>query len=218
MDIVVIDDHRLITESLEKLLLQFEIVESVKTFSNSSEFLSQLDPLHLPHILITDLLMPGIGGMKLIEISRSIDKHSRMKIIVLSSVIDVKMIKQTIRSGASGFLSKDTSISEVMEAINEVIKGNQYIGRNLRDSLVKNIFVEEQVVYQLSNREKEVLQKVCSGQTIKAVAVEMGLSVHTVQYYHRNVLSKLKLKKTSDLIVYSMQHGLYTPDSNKANS
>jgi DNA-binding NarL/FixJ family response regulator len=98
-----------------------------------------------------------------------------------------------------------------MEAIQSVLDGQQYIAKNLRDSLLNTVFTEDQVVYHLSPREKEVLRRVCSGCTIKEIAYDLKLSVHTVQYYHRSVLSKLKLKKTSDLIVFAMQNGMYIP-------
>lgn len=212
MKIVLIDDHQLITESLKSLLEQQEQIEKVTAYSDAATFLSETGPQSLPDVLITDLVMEGINGLKLIEICRNLYKNAAMKIIILSSITDVQTIKQCIRAGANGFISKDTSVKELTNSIHEVYDGNQYIGEGLRDSLIKNVFVEEQIVYHLSPREKEVLNKVCRGLTIKEIAFDMSLSVHTVQYYHRNVLSKLKVKRTSDLIVYAMQHGLYIPE------
>lgn len=212
MKIVLIDDHQLITESLKSLLEQQEHIEKVNTYSDAATFLAEMSPQSLPDVLITDLVMEGINGLKLVEICRNLYKGSPLKIIILSSITDVQTIKQCIRAGANGFISKDTSLRELTNSIYEVFEGNQYIGEGLRDSLIKNVFVEEQIVYHLSPREKEVLHKVCQGLTIKEIAFDMHLSVHTVQYYHRNVLSKLKVKRTSDLIVYAMQHGLYIPE------
>jgi len=218
MNISLIDDHQLITDSLRSLLSQDDRFQIVKTYKNATEF---LDALHqresLPDVLISDLVMPDINGLKLIDLLRCRYKQSEMKIIILSSIADVQTIRQCIRSGAQGFLSKDISLDELTKAILEVYGGAQYIGENLRTSLVKSVFIEEQVVYHLSPREKEVLQHVCSGQTIKEIAFNLNLSQHTVQYYHRNVMSKLKVKRTHDLIVYAMQHGLYNPEIAPAN-
>lgn len=212
MKISIIDDHQIITESLKKLLLQSTEINEVDTYPNADTFLNFITAESLPDVIITDLLMPGTNGMELVEKIRETFKGAKVKMIILSSITDVQTIKQSLRTGADGFLSKNTSLDELMEAIFTVRDGKNYIGENLRKNLLDAVFTEEQVVYHLSPREKEVLHKVCSGFTIKEIAYDMNLSVHTVQYYHRNVMAKLKVKRTSDLIVFAMQSGLYIPD------
>lgn len=210
MKIVLLDDHAMLTESVKELLLQQSFVEEVKTYQNAAKFIDEASTL-CPDIVICDLMMPDINGIKLLEMFQSSYKE-KIKFIILSSIIDVQIIKQAIRKGASGFLSKASSIDELIEAILNVKDGNQYISQNLRESLVNTLFTEEQFVYHLSPREKDVLKRVCSGRTIKEIAYELNLSPHTAQYYHRCVMNKLKVKRTSDLIVFAIQHGLYIPD------
>jgi DNA-binding NarL/FixJ family response regulator len=212
MKISIIDDHQIITESLKKLLLRSEQIREVNTFPDADIFLNTVTAESMPDVIITDLLMPGTNGIELVEKIRSVFKGSKVKMIILSSITDVQTIKQSLRMGADGFLSKNTSVDELMEAILTVKEGKNYIGEHLRKNLLDAVFTEEQVVYHLTPREKEVLHKVCSGFTIKEIAYDMNLSVHTVQYYHRNVMTKLKVKRTSDLIVFAMQSGLYIPD------
>jgi DNA-binding NarL/FixJ family response regulator len=213
MIITLLDDHPILTESLKNLLLKLPEVEQVKTYNDPVLFLAEEISV-APDIIIVDLMMPGINGMKLIEICRSNFKD-KVKIIVLSSITDVQTIKQAIRSGANGFLSKGSDIEELTEAILTINKGNQYIAPKLKDSMLNSFFTEEQIVYHLSPREKDVLNKVCNGQTIKEIAYDLRLSIHTVQYYHRTILTKLKVKRTSDLIVFAMQNGLYVPNINQ---
>ncbi len=212
MKISIIDDHQIITESLKKLLLRNAIIREVNTFPDADSFLDKVTPGTLPDVVITDLLMPGTNGIEFIEKLKGTYGPKKVKMIILSSITDVQTIKHSLRSGADGFLSKNTSIDELMEAVLTVMEEKNYIGENLRKNLLDTVFTEEQVVYHLSPREKEVLHKVCSGFTIKEIAYDMNLSVHTVQYYHRNVMNKLKVKRTSDLIVFAMQSGLYIPD------
>lgn len=212
MKISIIDDHQIITESLKKLLLRSEQIREVDTFPDADVFLSTVTAQSMPDVIITDLLMPGTNGIELVEKIRTVFKGSKVKMIILSSITDVQTIKQSLRMGADGFLSKNTSVDELMEAILTVREGKNYIGEHLRKNLLDAVFTEEQIVYHLTQREKEVLHKVCSGFTIKEIAYDMNLSVHTVQYYHRNVMTKLKVKRTSDLIVFAMQSGLYIPD------
>lgn len=213
MNIAIIDDHQLITDSLKNLLQQDERFDIVSTYKSAPDFLNAIaQSADAPDVIISDLMMPEINGIRLIEILKSRPNNSGVRIIILSSIADVQTIRQCIRGGASGFLSKDISLQELTDAILEVYNGRQYIGMNLRSNLVNSVFIEEQVIYHLSPREKEVLHFVCSGQTIKEIAFHLNLSQHTVQYYHRNVMNKLKVKRTHDLIVYAMQHGLYIPD------
>lgn len=211
MKIALVDDHPMLTEPIKSMLLQQPDVFEVKTYSSAVKFLAELTS-YAPDIIITDLMMPDINGMDLIEKCRALLKE--VKIIVLTSITDVQIIRQAIRKGANGFLSKASSIDELIEGMYEIHAGKQYIAKNLQESLVNTIFTEEQVIYHLSPREKDVLQKVCSGQTIKEIAYDLNLSAHTVQYYHRSVMNKLKVKRTADLIVFAMQHGLYIPDIN----
>ena len=213
MIITLLDDHAILTESIKSLLLKLPEVEQVKTYNDPALFLAE-EMLVAPDIIIVDLMMPGINGMKVIEICRSNFKD-KVKIIVLSCITDVQTIKQAIRAGANGFLSKGSDIEELTEAIITVNKGNQYIAPKLKDSMLNSFFTEEQVIYHFSPREKDVLNKVCNGLTIKEIAYDLKLSTHTVQYYHRSVLAKLKVKRTSDLIVFAMQNGLYIPDINQ---
>jgi len=210
MNIALVDDHLLLTEALRNLLLRMTEVENVVTFNGAEAFLEN-DLSKAPDILIMDLMMNGISGLQLLDICRSTYPKD-MKIVVLSSLTDVQTIKHAIRKGANGFLSKSTPLEELKDAILQIIAGKQYIGKTVRESLVNSVFTEEQIVFHLSPREKEVLQRVCSGRTIKEIAYDLKLSAHTVQYYHRSVMDKLKVKRTTDLIVYAMQNGLYVPD------
>jgi two-component system, NarL family, invasion response regulator UvrY len=210
MTISLVDDHILVTEALKSSLLRMPEVDSVQTYGGAEAFLEDKH-LPLPDVLIMDLIMNGISGMDLLTICRA-NFNKEMKIIILSSLTDVQIIKQAIRQGANGFISKSTPLDELKDSVLQVYAGKQYIGKTVREKLLNSVFTEEQVVFHLSPREKEVLNKVCSGLTIKEIAYDLKLSAHTVQYYHRNVMEKFKVKRTTDLIVYAMQNGLYVPD------
>ncbi|WP_157486823.1 response regulator transcription factor [Dyadobacter alkalitolerans] len=79
--------------------------------------------------------------------------------------------------------------------------------------MINSVLDDEQAVLHLSPRETETLQRICRGQTIKEIAFELSLSIHTVRYYYRSVMDKLKIRRTADLIVLAMQHGLYIPQT-----
>ncbi|MCE7064203.1 response regulator transcription factor [Dyadobacter sp. CY326] len=210
MNIVMVDELVLLTDALQRLLLQMPEVNDVQTYCDGNEFLANRTA-RPPDILIMDWMINGLTGLELLDMARA-RMPKDMKIIILSYVTDVQTIKHAIRRGANGFLPKSTSLDELKEALLQVNSGKQYIGKGIRDNLINSVFTEEQIVLHLSPREKEVLRKVCSGRTIKEIAYDLKLSAHTVQYYHRSVMDKLKVKRTTDLIVYAMQHGLYIPE------
>lgn len=214
MNIVLVDEHLLLADALQNLLRLIPEVEEVDAYTDGKEFLTHRSAAP-PDILVMDLMLHGLNGLELLDICRTTLPRD-MKVIVLSTVTDVQTIKHTIRRGANSFLSKATLFEEFKESIFQVRSGKQYIGRDIRESLVNSVITEEEVVMHLSPREKEVLQKVCGGHTIKEIAYELKLSAHTVQYYHRSVMDKFKVRRTTDLIVYAMQHGLYIPEARQA--
>jgi len=212
--ITLIEDHKMLSGSIRTVLMATNLFKDIVVHHSADDFINSI-PVTPPELIITDLIMPGkYNGLALVERCREV-YNIVPPIIVLSSITDVQTVKQLIRLGVKGYLSKDADVDELVEAIDEVYNGRQYIGNSLRDALIKTVFTEEQIVYHLSPREREVLHHVCSGLTIKEIAYNLKLSKHTVQYYHKCVLSKLKLNRTSDLIVFAMQNGLYIPEVNK---
>ncbi len=213
MNIALIDDHRMLIDSIKNVLLADPAIGEIRIFITAELFLSSQNSFWQPDIIVTDLLMPGgITGLDLLEkIDTLYVTPPKPRVIVLSSITDVQTIKQAIRLGAAGYLSKDTSIDELTAAIHAVSSGEQYIAAKLKNSLINTVFTEEQVVFHLSPREKDVLELMCSGHTVKEAAFKLHLSVHTVQSYHKNIMKKFKVNRTADLIVFAMQKGLYNP-------
>jgi len=211
MNIVLVDEHLLLADALQNLLKLIPEVETVEAYTDGKDFLMERSGTP-PDILVMDLALNSQNGLELLDVCRS-TLPKEMKVIVLSTVTDAQTVKHTIRRGANSFLSKSALFEEFRESIFQVRAGKQYIGKTIRDTLINSVFTEEEVVMHLSPREKEVLQKVCGGHTIKEIAYELKLSAHTVQYYHRSVMDKLKVRRTTDLIVYAMQHGLYIPEA-----
>lgn len=211
INLILIDDHQLLTESLSRLMTEYEFIGEIKTYKNPKEYLaiSNSSSTQSDTIIICDIIMPEMSGIDFLEYLKK--NHLKNKVILLSSITEVQTIRHAMRIGASGYLSKDAPPDELADALLTVQKGEPYIGESLRKSLIRNSFTEEQFVYSLSPREKEVLKWVCTGKTIKETAYEMGLSANTVQTYYKSILKKFNLNRTADLIVFVIQNGLYNP-------
>ncbi|PSK94307.1 LuxR C-terminal-related transcriptional regulator [Taibaiella chishuiensis] len=206
MNILLIDSQELFSEGLKKLLLQCDDVTSVHIGSTSS-CIDDVATFNID-MVICDMNTHNQGAFRIIDEIRGSFKQ-KIHIIILSAITDMQTVRQAIRTGANGYISKDTNVDELMQGIYEVQDGKRYISRKLRTMLMNNMIHEDQVVHHLSRREKEVLREICTGQTIKEIGYKMGLSPNTVQYYQRNLMKKLKVSRTIDLIIYAIQHGLY---------
>ncbi len=209
MTIAIIDDHQLLLDSLKNLLLSSKKFKVVKCYTNGNDFLNERlnNP---PEIILADLQMPKLNGIDFIEKCKNIFSDN-VKIIVLSMLNDTPTIKKSLRIGANGFISKATGFNEMLNGIEQVLAGEKYISKDLKDIMINSMFTQEQVVFHLSPREKQVLNKVCQGNTIKEIAYELKLSQSTIQYYHKCILDKFKLKRTTDLVVFAIQNGFYLP-------
>jgi two-component system, NarL family, invasion response regulator UvrY len=208
MHLALIDDHFLLVQSLSGMLSKYDFITSIQTFKSAQEYLSTPHNPE-PDIIISDIMMPNMNG---IEFLTKLKKDSpKTKIILLSSIIEVQTIRHALRVGANGYLSKDASVEELADALLTVHNGEQFIGESLQKAIIRTTLIEDQFVYRLSPREKEVLNLVCSGKTIKETAYEMELSVNTVQTYYKTIMKKFNVNRTADLIVFAMQNGLYQP-------
>jgi DNA-binding NarL/FixJ family response regulator len=210
MNVAIIEDHRIIAESLNSTLSKHSGIKEIRLFFSSDSFLNNNNGWN-PHLIISDLLMPGISGAELIKAYKA-KLGDQIKIIILSSVTNKATIKHVIRQGANGYLSKEEPLEELIKAIHKVIDGERYISESLRNKLANNLLEEDQIAYHLSPREKDVLRLVCSGRIMKEIADDLGLSIHTVQSYHNNVMRKFKVRRTSDLIVAAIRNGFYNPE------
>jgi DNA-binding NarL/FixJ family response regulator len=208
MNVSIVDDHKLLTDAIEMALKGIFPECELRVFNKAAMFIDSVRANESVDILITDLLMPQVSGIELIETVKKLRGDS-VKVIVLTSVNDVQTIRHALRIGANAFISKDDSLRELPAAIREVTAGGEFISPSLQRTLIKSIFTEDQHVFYLSPREKEVLALVCSGRTIKEMAYDMGLSTHTVQTYQKKIMKKFKVNRTADLIVFAIQNGLY---------
>jgi DNA-binding NarL/FixJ family response regulator len=209
MNICIVDDHILIGQLLKGTLSQNN-AHQVEMYTNAADFLKEPFEEWMPDIVLTDLLMPDKSGIEMIEQCK--DRLPNTKFIILTSVINPVEAKNCIRRGASGFLTKDVSETELMEGIKTVYAGNRYISRSMKDKLMEQILAENtEIDMDLTKRETEILQLVCSGKKPKDIAQTIFLSQYTVQHHIGNIMKKMKVNRTTELVLLAIQKGLYRP-------
>jgi two-component system uhpT operon response regulator UhpA len=159
------------------------------------------------------MLMPDITGIDIIKACRKTKSKSNLKIIVLSTVKDVNLIKNSFDEGANAYLCKDASVAELIDAINTISKDENaiYVGESLKNILVEFQLFEKGKVH-LSPREKELLSHVCQGETVKEIADKLDLSINTIQSYMKQLMRKMQVNRTPDLILKAIKQGLFFPN------
>jgi len=209
MNIAIVDDHLLFAQLLKNNLLRSFKGSVIKTYSEPAVFLSTDFGEWLPEIVICDLIMPGMDGMEVVRKVRSLF-GGKCKLIIMSGVTEIVTVRAALVKGANGYVAKDADLEELLIAINVVKDGGQYISAKLKENILGYMITGEPDVFSLSPKEKEVLQKFCSGMIPKEIAEDMNLSIHTINQYNKNIMKKFKVNRTTDMILLAIQKGLCT--------
>lgn len=204
--VLIADDHPIVVDGLRHHLQEegFEIVGEATT---SGEALSMALEVK-PDVLVLDLEMPGRGGLDTLrELGRL---EPDINVLVLSRHEEDPFAIRSIRSGAAGYLSKDSIVDELAEAVRTVARGQRYISPSVAATLAMHLesAAEGEPHEQLSDRELQVLCLMGRGMTPTQIAEELSLSVKTISTYRARMLEKMELDNTAQLIRYAIEHQL----------
>ena len=209
--IVLADDHVMFRQGLKRILEERSDLEVVGEVDCGLELLKLLEKL-VPDLVILDISMPNLRGLEAIHEIKM--KHPRVKILVLTMHKDKEYLHQAITAGAEGYLLKEDADSELFSAIDRVRQGRLYVSPNLSEGLTDDwvklsrgdhgpSFEPER----LTIREREVLKLIAEGKSSKEIGELLFISVRTVERHRANIMEKLNLKKTADLVKYAIQKG-----------
>lgn len=207
--IVVVDDHAFIREGLKALIDAQPDMEVVGEAESGEAALRQAQDC-TPDILVMDLSMPRMNGMKAtVEVKRSCP---RVKVLALSMHEDTTYLRSLLEAGASGYVLKRSAPQDLIRALRHVAAGDTYLDPALAGKVVggfvhRSAWQGEAKVYDLSEREGEVLRRIAQGYSNKEVAAQFGLSVKTVETYKARAMEKLDLSSRADLVRYAAQQG-----------
>ena len=208
--VVIAEDHDIVREGLRRLL---ESEPDIEVVGEAADGLAALEVAERtrPDVVLMDLSMPQLNG---IEATRRITRNALgPKVICLSVHRELKMIAAILRAGASGYLLKNCSSSELTAAIRSVVSGNTYlspgIAKEVLDGFVRNRpEPAKSVLVMLTDREREILQLIAEGKTAKEVGSRLGISQKTVLAHRQKILEKLSLHTDVELARYALQQGI----------
>jgi DNA-binding NarL/FixJ family response regulator len=159
-------------------------------------------------IVILDISMPGSSGFDILHDLKRL--RPKLPILFLSMHPEEQFARRALKSGAAGYLTKESVPEELKEAVRRVLTGGRYVSATLAESLAYDLRggAEKPIHELLSDREFQVLRMIASGKTVKEIADEIALSVKTVSTYRARVLEKTGMKTTAELIRYALQNHL----------
>ena len=205
--ISLVDDHSLFRRGLKMLLTSHADFEVVAEASSGEEFLELMDAAR-PDVVFMDYSMGGMNGAEATE--RALERMPELKIISLTMFGDNAYYSRMARSGAKGFLLKDSEFDEVVEAVRTVCDGGTYFSALLLESLSQSLRSVECIDERdmLSEREVEILVGICQGLSTQEIADRHFISKRTVDKHRANILEKSGCKNTASLVVYAIKNGL----------
>lgn len=208
--ILIVDDHQLVIDGIKLMIDGEEDMTVVAEAHNGQEAIDSLPDKEVDVILM-DLNMPIMNGLDATKIIH--ESNPDIKIIGLSMLNDLKLIRKLINYGATGYLIKNAGKEEVINAIKTVNNGNQYFDQKTLNSLLTNKSAETKksksnLFPKLSRREKEILQLIMDEFTSNEIAIKLFISSGTVETHRRNIINKLGVRNTAGMIRVVMDYGL----------
>ena len=205
--IAITDDHTIVIEGIKTMLKSNKDVEVIQSFENLNDTFENLEDTI--QVLLLDINLPDGNGINACK--ELLIKFPNLKIIALTNFEDSIFIKQILKNGAMGYLLKNTSKSELIEAIKEVINGNRYLPKKINDILLNDSIGHENSSFfipKLTAREKEILALIIKEYTTDEIANELFVSAKTVESHRSNLIQKLGVKNSAGLVRVAFEKGL----------
>lgn len=211
--IAIVDDHPSVRYGIRSVLEKEEDFDVVGEFDCANSFLkAEFDSD--PDVLILDVSLPDISGLNIIE--KAEKKVSGMRIVMLSMYCRSDYILQAIQNGVSGYITKETPPENLVLGIRQILSGEYYFDRQTMDLLLKRIAEKPAKIFnhsdsnyaKLTSREQEILQLLAQGFTPEEISGKLFISKRTVENYRTNILKKLELEHSIELVYYAQKLGI----------
>ena len=206
--VLVADDHAVVRKGVLQILAEDPEVLRADEAASGREALRAIQEKEYD-VLLLDIAMPEGGGLEVLEELRKRDRSPH--VLILSMYSEKQYALRALKSGADGYLTKDSLPAELLAAIHRVAAGRKYVSQELAEELALELAGSgpaDAPHKHLSGREYQVMCLLATGKAVAQIAAELGLSVSTVSTYRSRILEKLGVRNTAGVIRYAIQHGL----------
>jgi two-component system invasion response regulator UvrY len=207
MKILIVDDHSVVRQGIKQIITDMDTPVEVGEAGNGSDAIRLLRDGVWDMVLL-DINLPGKNGIEVLKQIKA--EWKKLPVLMLSMYSEDQYAMRAIRSGASGYMTKETAPDELLNAIGKVTRGGRYISAAVAEKLVfdQDEGGDEMPHHELSDREYEVLRLIASGNTVSEIADQLALSVKTISTYRSRILEKMKMKHNAELTHYAIKHEL----------
>jgi two-component system invasion response regulator UvrY len=204
MKLLLVDDHAIVRAGLRRLFAVLPGVQ-ISEAATGREALA-LVRAERPALIILDLNLPGLGGLELMR--RLLTEHPEARLVVLSMHAETFYAMRALRAGAVGYLSKNASPEELLEAVRRVAGGGRYIEAEIAQGLALEAAETVDLKDQLTERDLEIMRLLGDGQSLSDIADALGVSYKTVANTCSQMKAKLGVARTIDLVRLSIERGM----------
>jgi len=205
--VFIADDHFVVRQGLKHILSQHSDMEVVGEAEDGNQVLTRIKDL-VADVVLMDIEMPGKSGWEVMVQLKSL--HPKLNVLMLSIFPEDHYGLRLIKAGASGYLTKSSAPDQLCRAIRTVAEGGKFISSSLAEQLIEELHHDTAKLphEHLSTREFQVFYMIASGKKIKAIADELSVSVTTISTHRANILEKMGLKNSSELLHYAFKNGI----------
>jgi DNA-binding NarL/FixJ family response regulator len=205
--ILIIDDHEVVRAGLKRIIDE-QTEPALFGEAGTPQEAVKLARRQEWDLAILDLALDGQSGLELLKELKQI--RPKLPVLILSMYSEEQYARRAFKTGAAGFVTKDSPQAELVKAINKVLTGGRYVSASLAEKMVLHFERDTDQPYHesLSNREFEVMRLIASGKTVGEIAALLSLSDKTISTYRARVMEKMRMKTNADLARYAVQHHL----------
>jgi len=201
--VLVVDDHPLVRQGINVLLDTYDDIAVVGEAENGRKSV-EMCKNYKPDIVLMDLIMPEVNG---VEATRRILKDNpSVKVVILTSYIDKKLIEDSLKAGATGYVLKNISGDNLVETIRNAYKGKSTLSSEASDFLISNLKNPPSAEYDLTSQEKKIIACLIDGLSNKKIAQKLVLSLSTVKFHVGNILSKLGASSRTEAVSIAIKN------------
>lgn len=205
--VLIVDDHAIVRAGLKQILGDVPDIEVAAEADCASQALrlARQEPWD---VVLMDISMPDRSGLEALELLRK--EHPGIKVLMLSMHRETQYAVRALKTGAAGYLNKQSAPAQLVDAIRTVASGKKYISAEVAQELASQVSGEREGAPHegLSNREYQTLCLLASGLTVSAIAGQLSLSAKTISMYRTRLLAKMQMTNNAELTHYAIKHGL----------
>lgn len=203
--VAIVEDQRDIREGLKNLLNSQEGYECVATYQNAEAALEDIGKKN-PEVVLMDIALPGITGIECVR--RLKQQYEGMEFIMLTVFADEERIFEALKAGACGYLEKNVFPTKLLSAIDEAKSGGAPLSPVIARKIIGSFYNVPNDGYDLSSREKEVLQLLCKGMNYKQIGILLFISPNTVRFHLKNIYKKLHVNSKYEAVIKVNKEGI----------